>query len=72
MSFVTNLLTGTVGEIKKETITEISTPHFNDSDYVYYHQTAQKESASFYYSFKNSEVFDDVPVGAFRIELDKE
>ena len=71
MSFITNLLTGTVGEIKKETITEISTPHFNDSDYVYYHQASQGESASYYYSFKNSDVFD-VPVGAFRIELDKD
>ena len=69
MSFVTDLLTGTVGEIKQETIIPITTVHTKDNDYVYYEQAAQTETSTFYYSFVNSNVFD-VPVGAFRIELD--
>ena len=69
MSFVTNLLTGTVGEIKEETITPITTIHPNDIDYVYYQQAAQIETSTFYYSFINTNVFD-VPIGVFRIELD--
>ena len=69
MSFVTDLLTGTVGEIKEETVIDITTTHSTDSDYVFYHQEAKAETSTFYYSFKNPNVFD-VPFGAFRIELD--
>ncbi|MBO6243522.1 MAG: hypothetical protein J6O41_03010, partial [Clostridia bacterium] len=69
MSFVTNLLTGIIGEIKEETITPITTVHSTDSDYVYYHQEAKIETSTFYYSFINTNVFD-VPIGVFRIELD--
>jgi len=68
MLFVTNLLTGTVGEIKEETITPITTVHPYDIDYVYYQQEAQTEISTFYYSFINTNVFD-VPIGVFRIEL---
>ena len=68
MSFVTNLLTDKVGEIKQETITPI-TAVATDSDYVFLQQSAQTETSTFYYSFVNSNVFD-VPVGAFRVVLD--
>ena len=69
MTFVTDLFTGTVGEIKQETITPITTVHPSYTDYVYIDQAAQTETSTFYYSFENSNVFD-VPVGAFRIQLD--
>ena len=65
MSFMTDILSGTVGEIKEEVITEIKTVA-NDTDYVYYTQEANAEETTFYYSFKNDKIFD-VPVGAFRI-----
>ena len=69
MSFMSDLLTDTVGEIKEETIIKIETPHSSDKNYVYYHQAAKTESATYYYSFMNPNVFD-VPVGALRIQLD--
>ena len=71
MSLMTNLLTDTVGEIKEETITQINTPHSGDIDYVYYRQEPKAETSSFYYSFKNDDIFD-VPMGVFRIELDSD
>ena len=70
MSFVTDLLTDTVGEIKEETIIEIKDDHPKDGNYSYYHQDAKTEVSNLYFSFKNPEVFD-VAVGALRIELDE-
>ena len=69
MTFVTDVLQGTVGEIKEETITKVETVYEDDNDYVYYYQEKKDVETTFYYSFINSNVFD-VPVGAFRIELD--
>ena len=67
MSFMSDLLTDTVGEIKEETIIKIETP--KDNDYVHSYQAAKTESTTYYFSFKNPNVFD-VPVGAIRIQLD--
>ena len=69
MSFATELLIDTVGEIKEETIIDITTDHPKDANFSYYQQVAKSESGNLYFSFKNPNVFD-VPVGAFRIELD--
>ena len=71
MLFVTDILQGTVGEIKEETITKVETVYSTDTDYVYYHQEKKDVETTFYYSFINPTVFD-VPVGAFRIELDSD
>ena len=70
MSFVSNLLTGTVGKIKEETITEINTEESSDKEYVSLTQEVT-ETSTLYYSFKNDQVFD-VPVGLFRIEIDSQ
>ena len=69
MSFMTDLLTAIVGEIKEETIIDISTPYYIDPDYVFYQQEAKTETSTFYYSFMNSNIYDP-PVGAFRIIID--
>ena len=71
MTFMTDILKGTVGEIKEETITKVETEFSDDKDYVYYYQEKKDVETTFYYSFINPTVFD-VPVGAFRIELDND
>ena len=53
MTFATDLFTGTVGEIKQETITPITTVHPSYTDYVYIDQAAQTETSTFYYSFSS-------------------
>ena len=70
MLFVTDILSATVGEIKEETITKVETA-YSDTNYVYYKQEKKDVETTFYYSFINPTVFD-VPVGAFRIELDND
>ena len=70
MAFLTKVFSGYVGEIKTETINEISTIYESDSDYVYLHKTVTSDDLTFYFSFLPS-VFD-VPVGAFRIQLDSD
>ena len=69
MAFLTDLFTGEVGEIKTESVIEIKSEYETDTDYVYSSQLATKDGMTYYFSYIPTEIFD-VPVGAFRIELD--
>ena len=71
MAFMTEVFTGTVGEIETKSITEIKNVLDADSDYVYSYQTAKSDEITYYFSYLPTEIFD-VPVGAFRIELDSD
>ena len=71
MSFLTELLIGTVGEIKSEVINEINTVYETDTDYVYSYKTLTSDDLTFYFSYLPSTAYD-VPVGAFRIQLDSD
>ena len=71
MSFLTEIITGTVGEIKIESITEINTQYDIDSDYVYARGTASESQLTYYFSYLPTTTFD-VPIGAFTVELDSE
>ena len=69
LSFLTEIFQGKVGEITQKTIIEIKNI-FND-EYIYTSQSVQSDQMSFYFSYLPTETFD-VPVGAFRIELDQD
>ena len=71
MAFLSNVFTGIVGEIKTDAITEINKEYSQDTDYVYATGKATKDGKSLYFSFMPTEILD-VPVGALRIELNKE
>ena len=71
MSFLSEIFTGTVGEIKTETITEIKTVYDIDNDYVYARGTATTDGLTYYFSYLPENILD-VPVGAFNIELDSD
>ena len=69
MVFLTDIFTGTVGEIETKSINEIKSIYEIDTDYVYTSQIAESDQLVYYFSYLPTETFD-VPVGAFRIELD--
>ena len=69
MAFLYDIFTGTVGDVKIDTITEIKTPVSTDADYVYATGTAKPDDLIYYFSYLPTSTFD-VPVGAFRVELD--
>ena len=71
MAFLTDIFTGTVGEIESKSINEIKDVYSTDTDYVYIDITAKEDDLTYYFSYMPSETFD-VPVGAFRIELDSD
>ena len=71
MAFLTDIFTGTVGEIESKSIYEIKDVYSIDTDYVYTDITAKEDDLTYYFSYMPSETFD-VPVGAFRIELDSD
>ena len=71
LAFVTGIFTGTVGEIETKSIIEIKQEYSTDKDYVYADITATSSELTYYFSYLPSETFD-VPVGAFRIELDSD
>ena len=71
MSFVSNIITGTVGEIDEKSITEINSVYDLDNDYVFSRGVATSSGLTYYFSYLPSQVFD-VPVGSFNIELDTE
>ena len=68
MSFVTELYTGTVGEIKEETFTEIKEVFEDDTNYLYYYQKPKTQDSNLFFSFINKEVNEIV--GALRIVLE--
>ena len=69
LAFLTDILTDKVGEITQKTIMEINDVF--DDEYIYTVQTAKSEEMTYYFSYLPPKTFD-VPVGAFRIELDKD
>ena len=69
MVFLSDIITDTVGEIKKESIVDIKTVYDIDNDYIYADGVASAGTLTYYYSYLPSTTFD-VPVGAFSIELD--
>ena len=69
MAFLSDIFTGTVGEIKIDAITEINQVY--DDDYVYATGRATADGNSLYFSYMPTEV-RDVPIGAFRIVLNSE
>ena len=69
MLFLSDLFTGTVGEIKTESFTEINIPESTDSDYVYADGVASTDGLTYYFTYSPEKVFD-VPVGALRVILD--
>ena len=71
MSFLSEVFTGVVGEIKTETITEIKSVYDIDNDYVYARGTATTDGLVYYFSYL-PETIKEVPIGAFNIELDSE
>ena len=68
MAFLSEIFYGTVGEIKKEVITEINNVYTGDENIVYAEGKATADGNSLYFSYMPTEV-RDVPVGAFRIEM---
>ena len=71
LSFVTEVLTGTVGEIETKSITEISTEDSTDPDYVYVTKTAKSDEMTYYFSYLPTKVFN-MSVGALRIEVESD
>ena len=71
MAFLYDIFTGTVGEIKTESIIEVKEEFSIDKDYVYSRGNATPNDLIYYYSYLPTNTFD-VPVGAFRIELDSD
>jgi hypothetical protein len=71
LSFITDVFTGTVGEIETKSITEIKTEDTVDPDYVYVTKTAQSDEMTYYFSFLPTKVFN-VSVGALRIEVESD
>ena len=71
MSFLTDVLTGTVGEVETKSITEIKTEDSTDPDYVYVTKAASADEMTYYFSFLPTKVFN-VSVGAFRIEVESD
>ena len=69
LAFLTNILTDKVGEITQKTIIEINDVF--DEEYTYTQQSAKSDEMSYYFSYLPPTTFD-VPVGAFRIELDQD
>ena len=69
MLLLSDLFTGTVGEIKTETFTEINIPESTDSDYVYADGVASTDGLTYYFTYSPEKIFD-VPVGALRVILD--
>ena len=68
MAFLSDIIKNTVGEIKIDAITEINKPYTDDDNYVYAQGTATSDGKSLYFSFMPEET-RDVPIGAFRIEM---
>ena len=71
MAFLSSIFKGTVGEIKKDIITEINQVYTDDPEYVYATGTATADGNSLYFSYMPTDI-RGVPVGAFRIELKNE
>ena len=68
MAFLSDVISGTVGEIKIDVITEINKEYDKDINYVYATGTATSDGNSLYFSYLPNDI-RDVPVGAFRIEF---
>ena len=71
MAFLSDVISGTVGEIKIDVITEINKEYDKDINYVYATGTATSDGNSLYFSYLPNDI-RDVPVGAFRIEFNTE
>ena len=71
MAFLSSVFTDKVGKIKTDIITEINQIYSEDKDYIYATGSVTSEGNSLYFSYMPEDI-RDVPVGAFRIELDKE
>ena len=71
MAFLSDIFTGTVGEISIKSFTEINTPYDFDNDYLYARGTASASELTYYFSYMPETTFD-VAVGALSIELDND
>ena len=71
MVFLSSVYTDIVGEIKTNIITEINQEYSSDPDYIFATGTATADGNSLYFSYMPNNT-RDVPVGAFRIELNNE
>ena len=71
MAFLSDIVTGTVGEISIKTFTEVKTPYDFDNDYLYARGTASASELTYYFSYLPETTFD-VPVGALTLELDND
>ena len=71
MAFLSKVFTGVVGNVPIEAVTEIKDQYELDENIVYATGKATSEGRSLYFSFTPEEI-RDVPIGAFRIEFDKE
>ena len=71
MAFLSDVIKQTVGEIKIDAITEINKSYSEDADYVYAQGTATSDGKSLYFSYMPEDI-RDVPVGAFRIEMNSQ
>ena len=71
MAFLSDIIKGTVGEIKTDVITEINKVYSEDKDLVYASGVITGDGNSLYFSYMPDDI-KDVPVGAFRIELKSE
>ena len=69
MAFLSDIFTGTVGEIKTESVKEIKDTYSEDKDYVFIKDSLVADKSVYYYYFTPKEIFD-VPIGAFSIEAD--
>ena len=69
MVFLSEVFTGKVGEIKTDSIVEISSVYSEDNDYVYAYETAKADDLTYYFSYLPTKILD-VPFGAFSIEVD--
>ena len=71
LAFFTDIIRDTVGEIETKSIIEIKSVYSGDIDYLYEDITATSSDLTYYFSYLPSETFE-VPVGAFRIELESD
>ena len=71
MAFLSPIFIGIVGEIKIDVITEINKEYLQDNDYIYNTGILTDDGNSLYFSYLPNDI-RDVPVGAFRIELNNE
>ena len=68
MAFLSDVISGTVGDISIDTIHEIK-DEYTDKDYVYTTIDGKESDLNYYLTYQPDKVLD-VPFGAMRIELD--